>query len=179
LKVARTRKVVKMDTLREWAVSALPPMHTARTNHAAVYHSQFLYALGGYNDAFLSERYVCEESRWEVLPALPVACLAMSAVELDNSLYVLGGHDGDDLDTVQKLSLGSLTWELMQLKLPQAAMMFPCFKTDTEVYLVIRPCTPSLPCNSSQLRVFLKTLCVTRVTTAEALCTGLIGRNPF
>jgi hypothetical protein len=60
----------------------------------------------------------------------------MSAVELDNSLYALGGYDDVDLDTVQKLSLDSLTWELMQLKLPQACCNFPCFKTDTDVYLV-------------------------------------------
>jgi hypothetical protein len=62
----------------------------------------------------------------------------MSVVELHNSLYAIGGQgDRGDLDTVLKLSLDCLTWELMQLKLPQAASWFPCFKTDTEVYLVI------------------------------------------
>jgi hypothetical protein len=134
------REVVKIDTLREWAVCSLPPMHTARYFHAAVYHSLYLYILGGYNVRALSEceRYVCAGSRWEVLPALPVACGHMSAVELESSVYALGGWDGSsDLDTVQKLSLDSLTWELMQLKLPQAASDLPCFKTDTQVYLVI------------------------------------------
>jgi hypothetical protein len=43
------RVVVKPDTLREFAVSSLPPMHTARYSHAAVYHFQYLYVLGGYN----------------------------------------------------------------------------------------------------------------------------------
>jgi hypothetical protein len=57
----------------------------------------------------------------------------MSGVEVENSVYALGGHN----DTVQKLSLYSLTWQLMQLKLPQATYYFPCFKKDTEVYLVI------------------------------------------
>jgi hypothetical protein len=61
----------------------------------------------------------------------------MSAVELENSLYALGGSTGCSLDTVQKLSLDSLTWELMQLKLPQAGYYLPCFKTDAQVYLVI------------------------------------------
>jgi hypothetical protein len=62
----------------------------------------------------------------------------MSAVELHNSLYALGGSQGGVLlDTVQKLSLDSLTWQLMQLKLPQAVLWLPCFKKDTEVYLVI------------------------------------------
>jgi hypothetical protein len=133
--------VVKIDTHRELAVSSRPPMHTARYNHAAVYHFQYLYVLAGQDgNSYLSEceRYVCAESRWEVLPALPVACDAMSAVELDNSLYALGGHaDGSFLDTVQKLSLDSLTWELMQLKLPTASFLFPCFKIDAQVYLLI------------------------------------------
>jgi hypothetical protein len=98
------REVVKIDTLRESAVCSLPPMLTARRNHAAVYHSQYLYVLGGEDDWDLSEseRYVCEESRWEVLPPQPLACWGMSAVELENSLYALGGYDRD---TVQKLSL--------------------------------------------------------------------------
>jgi hypothetical protein len=62
----------------------------------------------------------------------------MSAVELHNSLYAFGGCQAMGyLYTVQKLSLYSLTWQLMQLKLPQAEGCFPCFKKDTEVYLVI------------------------------------------
>jgi hypothetical protein len=122
-------------------VVAQPPMYTPRLMHAAVYHSQYVYVLGGYGFWYLNEceRYVCAESRWEVLPDLPVAGACMSAVELDNSLYALGGYaDGSHLDTVQKLSLGSLTWELMQFKLPQAAWGIPCFKTNTQVCLVIK-----------------------------------------
>jgi hypothetical protein len=123
-----------IDTLREYAASSQPPMHTARSALAAVYHSQYLYVLGRSE----CERYSCPEIRWEVLAALPVAGLSMSAVELHNSLYALGGiGDGGYLDTVQKLSLDSLTWQLMQLKLHQADYSFPCFKKDTEVYLVI------------------------------------------
>jgi hypothetical protein len=62
----------------------------------------------------------------------------MSAVVLDDSLYALGGYARGALDTVQKLSLDSLTWELMQLKLPQAARYLPCFKTETQGYLMIK-----------------------------------------
>jgi hypothetical protein len=135
------RDVVKIDTLREYAASSQPPMHTARQFHAAVYHSQYVYVLGGYYGRSLSEceRYSCAESRWEVLPALPVGSSGMSAVELHNSLYALGGFgERDFLDTVQKLSLDSLTWQLMQLKLPQTAYCFPCFKKDSEVYLAFK-----------------------------------------
>jgi hypothetical protein len=138
------RDVVKIDTLREYAASSQPPMHSARADHAAVYHSQYVYVLGGFDGWVLSEceRYVCAESRWEVLSALPVAGERMSAVELHNSLYVLGGRgERGNLDTVQKLSLDSLTWQLMQLKLPQAACGIPCFKKYTEVYLVINKIT--------------------------------------
>jgi hypothetical protein len=132
-------EVVKIDTLREWAVSYQPPMLTPRQNHAAVYHSQYLYVLAGrdYRGLRECERYSVVESRWEVLPYLPVAGYGMSAVEVESSVYALGGYDSNSQDTVQKLSLDSLTWELMQLKLPQAATSFPCFKTDTQVYLVL------------------------------------------
>jgi hypothetical protein len=127
------RDVVRVD-VGTFAVSPQPPMHTARHYHAAVYHSQYVYVLGVRE----CERYVCAESRWEVLAALPVGGLGMSAVELHNSLYALGGYQGIvGQDTVQQLSLDSLTWQLMQLKLPQADCDFPCFKKDTEVYLVI------------------------------------------
>jgi hypothetical protein len=127
------RDVVKIYTLREYAASSQPPMHTARSGHAAVYHSQYVYVLG-YREC---ERYSCAESQWEVLPALPVASNCMSGVEVENSVYALGGYDRRTLDTVQQLSLDSLTWQLMQLKLPQAASTFPCFKRETQVYLVI------------------------------------------
>jgi hypothetical protein len=136
------RESVKIDALREYAVSYQSPMHTGRESHAVVYHSQYLYVLGGYNErGYLKEceRYSCAESRWEVLPALPVGGCDISTVVINNSLYALGGRTtkGMALDTVQKLSFDCLTWELMQLKLPQAALLFPCFKTDTQVYLVI------------------------------------------
>jgi hypothetical protein len=129
------RDVVMLD-VGTFEVSKQRPMCTPRNSHAAVYHSQYVYVLGGWDvRSCLSscERYSCAESRWEVLPALPVAGAFMSGVEVENSIYALGGKD-----TVQKLSLDSLTWQLMQLKLPQGTSDFPCFKKDTGVYLVIK-----------------------------------------
>jgi hypothetical protein len=97
--------------------------------------------LGGWNRKNLGkcERYVCAENRWEALPALPRACRCTSGVVVESSLYTLGGYDRClALDLVQKLSLESLTWELMQLRLPFAGSAIPCFKLrDTEVYLVV------------------------------------------
>jgi hypothetical protein len=153
------REVVRVD-VRTFGVSPQPPMYTPRRRHAAVYHAQHLYVLGGYSDRYLREceRYVCAENRWQALPPLPRACKNTSGVVVESSLYALGGHDGSHLDLVQKLSLGSLTWEVMQLRLPHAGQGIPCFKArDTEVYLVVnktlcsftglqvRPCkTPTL-----------------------------------
>jgi hypothetical protein len=69
------RKVARIDTRREFAVSHCPPMLTPRGYHAAVYHSPHLYILGGANNTKLSEceRFVCAEERWEALPPLPKA----------------------------------------------------------------------------------------------------------
>jgi hypothetical protein len=132
----------KINTLRDFECSALPRMHSRRTNHSAVYHSQYLYVLGGYLRGFgrLSEceRYDCAQNRWEVLPHFPVAASGLSAVVLENSLYALGGAAADGgLDTVYQLSLDSLTWSLMQLNLPQIGYQIPFFKTDTQVLLAI------------------------------------------
>jgi hypothetical protein len=139
---APVREVVRIDTRREFAVAHCPPMLTPRRHHAAVYHTPYLYILGGWKDSRVlseCERYVCEENRWEALPPLPRACSVTSGVVVESSLYALGGFRGlKGLDCVQKLSLESLTWELMQLRLPYADGAIPCFKlNDTEVYLVV------------------------------------------
>jgi hypothetical protein len=130
------REVVRIDTRREFAVSHCPPMLTPRLEHAAVYHTPHLYVLGGWSEC---ERYVCAENRWEALPPLPKACQCTSGVVVENSLYALGGYDGFSyLDLVQKLSLESLTWKLMQFRLQFTGWWFPYFKlSDTEVYLVV------------------------------------------
>jgi hypothetical protein len=45
---------------------------------------------------------------------------------------------GDEIDLIQKLSLQRLTWELMQLRLPQVGDSIACFKlSNTEVYFLI------------------------------------------
>jgi hypothetical protein len=137
---AAVREVVRIDTRREFAVSHCAPMLTPRARHAAVYHTPHLYILGGWNHSNLSEceRYVCAENLWEALPPLPRACNNTSGVVVQSSLYALGGCDDSLLDLVQKLSLESLTWELMHCKLPYVGYSIPCFKLrDTEVYLVV------------------------------------------
>jgi hypothetical protein len=75
---------------------------------------------------------------------------------VESILYALGGFDGSPLDLVQKLSLESLTWELMQLRLPFPGSGIPCFKVrNTEVYLVVN----NTLCSFTALQVrLLKTL---------------------
>jgi hypothetical protein len=134
------REVVRIDTRREFAVSHCPPMLTPRYLHAVVYHTPHLYILAGWNGRCLREceRYLCAENRWQALPPLPRACYNTSGVVVESSLYVLGGHIGSYLDLVQRLSLESLTWEIMEFRLPFAGYCIPCFKLrDTEVYLVV------------------------------------------
>jgi hypothetical protein len=136
------REVVRIDARREFAVSHCPPMFTPRRNHAVVYHTQHLYVLGGWSGSrsmSSCERYACEENRWEALLPIPRAFNSASGVVLERSLYVLGGIGRSYLDLVQKLSLESFTWELMQLRLPYAGFAIPYFKLkDTEVYLVVK-----------------------------------------
>jgi hypothetical protein len=131
------REVVRIDTRREFAVAHCAPMLTPRRQHAAVYHTPHLYILGGYSSKYLSEceRYVCAENRWEALPSLPRACCQTSGVVVERNLYALGGYNESKLVWVQKLSLESLTWELMQFGLPFEGYGIPCFKLrDTEEY---------------------------------------------
>jgi hypothetical protein len=139
--IPAVRDVVRIDTRREFAVTHCTPMLTPRRVHAAVYHTPHLYILGGMNGSlYLSEceRYICAENQWEALPPLPKACCIMSGVVVENSLCAFRGHDGYHLDLVQKLSLESPTWEIMQFRLPFAGYAFPCFKLrDTEVCLVV------------------------------------------
>jgi hypothetical protein len=136
------REVVRIDTRREYAVAHCPPMLTPRREYAAVPTTPHLYILGGWNNNKLGEceRFVCAENRWEALPPLPRACWGSSGLVVESSLYALGGDDGSSLlDLVQKLSLETLTWELMQFRLPLAGHCIPCFKLrDTEVYLVVK-----------------------------------------
>jgi hypothetical protein len=139
LRIEDEREVVRIDTRREVAVAQCPPMLTPRALHAGVFYTQHLYLLGGCNLGEC-ERYVFVENRWEALPPLPTACRNTSGVVVERILYALGGVGNyhSALDLVQALSLDSLTWELMQTRLPHAGWSIPCFKLrDTEVYLVV------------------------------------------
>jgi hypothetical protein len=68
----------------------------------------------------------------------------MSGVVLKDSLYALGGNAGRCLDFIQRLSLGSLTWELMQVRLPHADWDIPCFNLNNTLYFLVKKTLYSL-----------------------------------
>jgi hypothetical protein len=142
------REVVRIDTLREFAVTTQPRMFTARVYHCAVYHSPHLYILGGaYSESYLAEceRFALVEKRWEILPSLPQACCDVSGVVSEGSLYALGGHEkGLNLDLIQRLRLDRLTWEVMQFRLPSACNSIVCFQHNNQVYFILKQTLYSL-----------------------------------
>jgi hypothetical protein len=153
------REVVEID-VKTFAVSPQTPMHSARNRHAAVYYLEHVYVLGGYvsSSNFLAdcERYSCASKLWETLPALPSPCYAMSPVVIENCLYALGGNAGceTDLDSIHMLRLDRLTWQLLELRLPQSGCYIPCFKVrDSQVYLLINKTLYSFtPCKVTPLK---------------------------
>jgi hypothetical protein len=64
---------------------------------------------------------------------------------LDNCLYDFGGCYTAHLDAVQMLRLESLNWELMRLKLPQAAFYSPCFRTECSFSPIVVKSIKALP----------------------------------
>jgi hypothetical protein len=92
------------------------------------------------------ERFVCAENCWERLPPLPTAYHSMSGVVVESSLdgqstpgpclYALGGWNKLAIDLVQRLDLRTLSWEVLQLKLPCAGYSL-CFKVGSGVYIVM------------------------------------------
>jgi hypothetical protein len=141
---AATEKVDRIDVPKEFAIVQQAPMLNGRQFHAAQYHDGYVYVLGGlYGGTRLAlcERHVCAEKRWESLSPLPVACWTVSVVVTEGSLYALGGTGiaTELLDQIQVLSLETLTWKLLELRLPAPGNHLACFKVadDSQVYFVL------------------------------------------
>jgi hypothetical protein len=141
---AATQKVDRIDVLKEFAIVQQALMLHGRQFHAAQYHDGYVYVLGGlYGGTRLTEceRHVCAENRWESLSPLPVACWTVSVVVTDGSLYALGGSGSatEHLDQIQVLSLATLTWKLLELRLPAPGNHLACFVStdDIQVYFVM------------------------------------------
>jgi hypothetical protein len=132
-----TDEVKTIDTTREFAVCDRTPLLTARCSQTAVYHAPYLYVLGGYNQHVLDEVERYAEGAWEALPPLPTACSRLSSIVAEECLYVLGGYSDTALDLIQRLSLTSLTWTVLDVRLPAAAYYLACFTQKTpQIYFV-------------------------------------------
>jgi hypothetical protein len=142
------RDVVRIDTRREYAVSHLPPMRTARYFHCAVYHSQYLYVAGGYvlsTDLHSCERYSFAEKRWTRLPPLPQSRFWMNGVAKWGSLYIVGGSYREGYsDLIMKMSFDQLTWEVLRTKLPRVDKSMALFTHDNQIYFVVNDSLYSL-----------------------------------
>jgi hypothetical protein len=135
------REVVKIDTAREFAISAQPSMLVRRSFHAAVCHKQYVYVLGGYSgNTNLSqcEIYAWEDCYWEQLPGLPTAARSLSGVVVKGSLYALGSHDTRRSLLIQILNLGWHRWSSHEVKLDVRVYEIASYKQDAEVYFVVR-----------------------------------------
>jgi hypothetical protein len=102
-------------------VSPRPPMHQGRGSHASIYHAHYLYVVGGIDGTSALDRtgrFNSRDNRWELFPNLPEAeaGINLAVLESTQSIYAFGGSFWSDefLNTIQKLSLERLTWELLE-----------------------------------------------------------------
>lgn len=153
-------EVVMIDT-STFEVVRQPALLTPRHCHAAVYHDQHLYVLGGVDTDYLSdcERFVLPDSRWEPLPPLPIASADISAVVVAKSLYALVGREACRvLDLIQMLSLVGFVWQVLSLRLPRADWGIPCFQLmDDKIYILLKKTLYAFHTQTFQLQP-LKTL---------------------
>jgi len=142
--VIRMKEVSQLDVSRDYAQILLPQMSLARKQFSFLHYAGYLYALGGLNYEYMadSERYSFDSGKWESLAPLPLACADGSAIQSSNCIFVVGGRfdEAVNLEFIQKLSLNSLTWEILSLQLPVGTYDIPCFKvseTDSPFFILI------------------------------------------
>ena len=78
--------------------------------------SDGIYALGGFDGKnYLSsvERYDETKNRWQYVSSMNYARCTLSAIASpDQNIYVLGGFDNGPLNTVEKYSVVTDSWEV-------------------------------------------------------------------
>jgi hypothetical protein len=133
---------VQMDSL---ALKNCPNMLTSRSLHGSAYFGGFLYVIGGEETKFC-ERYDMRRQTWTAIPPLPTTATnyyRSGVVVSCDKLYCLGGttdrYNGSaaSRDAILTLSLESLSWSTLAVKLPSIACDMACFTKDSEVYFVL------------------------------------------
>lgn len=108
-------------------------MLTPRFEHCMLNYAGFIYALGGAESSSMEcERFDSANRRWEAIPPLPYDCLNGSAIESNGSIFVLGGSfdQSSSLDAIQMLSTHTLTWRVLDVRLPKMTNGMLCFNHD-------------------------------------------------
>jgi hypothetical protein len=142
-------------------------METARQNHAAAYFEGWLYVVGGVSHSVATsscERYSVTLNSWEAVAPLPSPCFDLSVLVNGTPpcLYTFGGTVNKIMHNalIQVLSLHTLTWRTLKLKLPFKSAKIPCFKAHEDsqkVYFVHRRSLYSLDL-ARQTIVYVKKL---------------------
>mmetsp|Transcript_23287 Transcript_23287/g.41398 ORF Transcript_23287/g.41398 Transcript_23287/m.41398 type:complete len:116 (+) Transcript_23287:331-678(+) len=105
-----TKTVISIDTIKDFAVLALPPIITSRSGHGACNFSLSLCNRGNDQRTLREcERYQIEARSREVIPPLLVGaeCASVIALKSTNKLHALGGFNSGELDCVQMLDTES------------------------------------------------------------------------
>jgi hypothetical protein len=133
-----TNEVVRIDT-RTYEVSREARMKMPRVAHCAVYCAGYLYVFGGHSGSnCLSDCERFAESRWEAVSPLPKAGCYMSGVAVKDQVFVMGGSDDSGtLDCFQRLSLRTLTWDLLELNFPLQQSIV-CVLATSKVYFIVK-----------------------------------------
>lgn len=138
-----TREAVAIDSSREFAVNKMSPMLYERSYHSAVVYANYLYVIGG--EGLLKyaltdcERYDLIKNTWEEIEPLPKACYGLGAQVSNEFVYVLGGYiDSRALNSIQRLNLDTLKWDLLTVTLPAKEMFVICFiGDDSKLYFSV------------------------------------------
>mmetsp|Transcript_31901 Transcript_31901/g.54950 ORF Transcript_31901/g.54950 Transcript_31901/m.54950 type:complete len:370 (+) Transcript_31901:45-1154(+) len=119
-----------IDIIRQYAVIDKPPMIHWRSQHSTVYIKEEVYAISG-EYVKQCERFRLAGEKWDSLPDIPVPVYCHTAIssESTNSIFVFGG---EGRKIIQELSLLSMTWQILPVRLSHADYHIPVFKTNSD-----------------------------------------------
>lgn len=131
----RTNKIFSINTLKEFSVVHKQPMLFERFQHGLVSHANYLYVAGGSTKC--CERYNVSEDSWEEFESIQKVYKSplLAVLERYQSLFAIGGRHSR---LIQRLSLLSLTWNVVDIRLPYVGAQVICFKfEESQLYLIL------------------------------------------
>mmetsp|Transcript_14923 Transcript_14923/g.27571 ORF Transcript_14923/g.27571 Transcript_14923/m.27571 type:complete len:270 (-) Transcript_14923:94-903(-) len=153
------KTVIVVEQHKDHAIAYRPPMLTRRSGgHGAIYHKGFLYVVGGLcnDNEILSkcERLDLKRNKWQAIPTLPHACFHVTLATAEETLYAISGVSNlaENSHLIQKLSLSSLSWEVLPVKLPSHQLCAVAFKqSESEVFIAVNKSLYLFDCQSDTL----------------------------